>query len=83
MNADTGTVEVIEATGVVRPDSGGKEMGQSQPKFEAKWKAIGVVYVRADDGIVEIKVFYESHVDQAVKDSLMDRFGVGVHEWRP
>lgn len=81
--SETGSVEVIEATGVERPDSGGKEMGQQQAKFEPKWKPLGILYARAENGVVDFVVLYEAHVDLAVKAEIAERFGVGAKEWKP
>ena len=47
-----------------------------------EWKGIGVVYARADEGVVELSIFYESHIPQEIKDELAERFGVGIYEWR-
>jgi hypothetical protein len=30
---------------------------------------------------VELRLFYESHISQAIKDEIASRFGVGAIEW--
>ena len=45
-------------------------------------KAVGILYAKVDEGTVSFEVFYEAHIDQAVKDEIAERFGVGSHEWR-
>lgn len=74
---------MIEADGVERPDSGSKEMGQPQPKLERQYQPIGVLYAKADNGLIEFVLLYEAHVDLAVKAEIAERFGVGAKEWKP
>jgi hypothetical protein len=41
-----------------------------------------VVYARESEGVVELSIFYESHIPKEIKDELAARFGVGMYEWR-
>jgi len=63
------------------PHSGGFSAQQRQG-HAATWKGIGVLYVRENAGVIEFRVLYESHVSEAVKNAIAERFGVGSIEWK-
>src|SRR5437899_3333667 len=66
------------------PLPGGQEMTLAQPtKYEPQWHAIGVLYAKAEKGVVEFTLLYEAHIEQPVKEEIAERFGIGVREWRP
>lgn len=64
------------------PKSGGSGEQARRFQLHKEWKGIGVVYARANEGVVELSIFYESHIPQEIKDELAERFGVGIYEWR-
>lgn len=76
-------ISVVQQTEEQVPSSGGRDMSQAREKMEQKWKAIGVAYVMMKpDEPIEIRLLYETHVCQAVKDALAERFGVGAVPWQ-
>jgi hypothetical protein len=68
--------------GLVR-ERGGKSPIKPEEKLGDGYKAIGILYVKQDGpDFVELKVRYESHVSDAVKVAIAERFGVGAREWK-
>jgi hypothetical protein len=65
-----------------------RERGRKSPirpeeKLGDGYKAIGILYVKQESpDFVELKVRYESHVTDAVKVAIAERFGVGAKEWK-
>ena len=69
-------------SGLLR-ERGGKSPIRPEEKLGDGYKAIGIVYAKQESAdMVELKIRYESHVSQAVKDTIASTFGVGAKEWR-
>lgn len=48
---------------------------------DPKWHGVAILYVRRVNETVELRLFYEGHIPQNVKDEIAQRFGVGAIEW--
>ena len=72
----------LAAAEAMAPKSGGSGDQVRQFQLSKEWCGIAVLYAREKDGIVEISALYESHIPQAIKDEMVARFGIGIHEWR-
>ena len=69
-------------SGLLR-ERGGKSPIRPEEKLGDGYKAIGIVYAKQEaPDMVELKIRYESHVSDAVKTAIAERFGVGAREWR-
>ena len=69
-------------SGLLR-ERGGKSPIRADEKPGPGYKAVGVLYVKeTSPDFVEMKILYEGHVSQAVKDTIASTFGVGAKEWR-
>lgn len=63
-------------------EHGGKGQIKPEDKPGPGFKAVGILYIKElSPETVEIKVLYEKHVSQAVKDAIAAACGVGAKEW--
>ena len=46
-----------------------------------KYQAVGILYARKNGSVVEMKVLYEEHVEQDIKDAIVAKFGIGAILW--
>ena len=50
--------------------------------IEQEWHGVGILYARKQDDVIQLRLFYEGHVTQEIKDEIAHRFGVGAIEWQ-
>ena len=73
---------IIPTEVIARP--GGPNRHEPKTKLEiceAEWHGIGILYSRNMNNVIELRLFYESHISQHAKDEIANRFGVGAIEW--
>ena len=49
--------------------------------IEQEWHGVGILYARKEGEVVHLRLFYEAHVSQEIKDEVAHRFGVGAIQW--
>lgn len=74
---------VVQELDYVR-GGGGRRAIKPEEKLPLGFRAVGILYVRqvtaADQ--VEMELRYESHVTDAVKVAIAERFGEGAKAWK-
>jgi hypothetical protein len=72
---------IIPTQKIPKPGGPNKQEAQVQEKLESQWHGIAILYCRKVDDLVDLRLFYEGHVAQDIKDEIAKRFGVGAVEW--
>lgn len=48
---------------------------------EPEWHGAGILYTRMVKDTIELRLFYEGHISEDIKDEIARRFGVGAIQW--
>ena len=46
-----------------------------------KFQPVGIIYARKDGSAIEVRVMYEAHVEQSIRDKITTTFGVSAILW--
>lgn len=64
-------------------EHGGKGQIKPEDKPGPGYRAIGILYAKqTEPDFIELKLLYESHIAEPVREAIAERFGIGAKEWR-
>ena len=72
---------IIPTEKIPKPGGPSGREAQKLERQEANWRGVALLYCREINNSVELRVFYESHIPQDMKDAIAERFGIGAIEW--
>jgi hypothetical protein len=73
---------IIPSEFIPKRGSGSPEGNQKVELQEAEWHGVGILYARKVDSGVELRLLYESHISEHIKDEIAKRFGIGAIAWQ-
>jgi hypothetical protein len=75
-----GRIIIPKAT-TAEPGGPRNQATEAASGIEPKWRGVAILYAKEGDDGIELRLFYEGHISQRVKDEIAERFGVGAIEW--
>lgn len=57
-------------------------IGKKDDGPPSKFRAIGMLYAKEENGVISFQVLYSETTPMAIKDKLAEMVGIGAAEWK-